>query len=142
MRVRKYRAWCPKFKEMSYHVDLYMEGDEFWWSADYIGEDGQKIGSFEQSSGGVLMEFTGLQDAEGKDIYEEDLIVLPEEKALVIACTVPHCLVRFSADTGAFMFGREKEKPEDMQTYLWIVADECKVIGNSRENPELMEQLL
>ena len=71
------------------------------------------------------MQYTGLKDKNGKEIYARDII---EKGGL-----------RFEVlfDNGSFIIMREKRKHMD---YLLGNASSAEVIGNVWENPELLEE--
>jgi len=56
MRQIKFRFWSVKDKKMIYHPDVFS-------SNDLIEEDGWKV-----------MQFTGLLDKNGKEIFEGDIL--------------------------------------------------------------------
>ena len=84
------------------------------------------------------MQFTGLKDSNGKEIYEGDIILLDSKFGDLIGASRINCLVGFK--DGAFMYGRNAQY-NFLNTYLWMVAcdKQCKVIGNKFENPKLLE---
>lgn len=85
----------------------------------------------------ILMQFTGLQDKNGKDIYEGDILLLEDNWAKITECDRKHVLIKFHE--GAFMYGRGFD-PYHMNTYLWMGAQSkhVEVIGNLYEHPELL----
>ena len=73
-------------------------------------------------AGYILMQYTGLKDKNGKEIYEGDII---EWFGLKLPVTVD-CFHGYR-----FMFGKD-------QLYKAVGTD-GKIIGNIYENPELIE---
>lgn len=76
----------------------------------------------------VLMQYTGLKDRNDKDIYEGDII------------SGEYC-------GGEVQLGWSWRTYEGGSTYGWVVGtekwplhDECEVIGNIYENPELLSK--
>ena len=71
--------------------------------------------------------FTGKQDKSGKDIYENDIIKLREE-IFLIGYNICKFILRF----------RNGVYSRDL--YDWIIINEpIEIIGNTHENPELLE---
>jgi hypothetical protein len=87
------------------------------------------------SDGLILMQYTGLKDKNGKEIYEGDVVRWWWAKSgRRPAKWGPCSLVRF---------GTLHEGNDEVRTG-WVVEDcfvddRCEVVGNIYENPELME---
>ena len=103
-REIKFRYWCKDFLcdgQMSKGFTLQeTTGKENWNSL-------------------IPMQFTGLLDKQGKEIYEGDIIKINKDWKNSLDITRKCCLVMFY--NGGFMFGRSKYNAEFMNTYLWIV---------------------
>ena len=89
----------------------------------------------------ILLPYTGLKDKEGKEIYLGDILQLDEiGRKMFGGINGPldreYQLVGFN--DGGFMTGHNYSDPETMNTYLWIVRDNAKVVGNKYENPDLL----
>ena len=117
-REIKFRAWQKNYKKMAdvvgirfglNFIDISMVGFNYAFGIDEV----------------ELMQYTGLLDKNGKEIYEGDIIesqyFLPSEVMFVNGCFLA-CDISFpDAESGDY---------EDI---------EWKVIGNIYENPNLLE---
>jgi hypothetical protein len=123
MREIKFRAWVPSEKLMFEDV-RYIDNDI---------ANGRGIGFSDRESGArfnvhpdFMMQYTGLKDKNGKEIYEGDIINQDFKygwKNHVMALMNSMA----SDDMGLDMYGY----PD--------VDGACEVIGNIYENPELLE---
>ncbi len=69
MREIKFRAWNKPTNEMNYYVEHYTYADGSWGCS--AGTNNNPIGNSENF---ILMQYTGLKDKNGKEIYEGDII--------------------------------------------------------------------
>lgn len=119
MREIKFRAWEPAKKEM--FTDFYVNhcGGVSYWNP--------KVGVLQEAEGCPVMQYTGLKDSKGVEIYEADI---------VRSTTNPHEVysIEFREEAGCFTM---KEVPNS----VWLAATHefIKVIGNIYEDPELLK---
>lgn len=115
MRELKFRAWFPK-KGYADVVSVYGDGS---WDADFEYNDHDECG-FGDTDGGVLMQYTGVKDKNGKEIYEGDVLKTLDE----------NIIVEYEEDFAGFniCFGIHE---------CTILSYDIEVIGNVYENPEL-----
>lgn len=132
MRPIKFRAWDKNGKVMSYEVDLYFDMD---WTAQVRFENGDKNYFFNQETG-ELMQFTGLTDKNGKEIWENDIVLTGWEgfrnKAWYVGWEQGG-FVLINNMGRPFAFGSDDFVDEDGDKTIF------EVIGNIYENPELLK---
>ena len=118
MREIKFRAWAKERKVMIPEVKLFTDLGEGWVPNGYPANE-----HFE------FMQYTGLKDKNGKEIYEGDVIRWNHHKGTVIERL---------GSLGVMV------NPEDFMSLesVWDCGDARKVeaIGNIYENPELLEK--
>lgn len=125
MREIKYRAWSKvlnDFLDITAFEIFKGEINGIFNDGDFIGYDKEDI---------IMMEYTGLKDKNGKEIYEGDIVSLPNEKPFKDFI----CVVQFN--DGCFdIYNKER----NWRDYLkcWTCNYVPVVIGNIYKNPELL----
>lgn len=134
-REIKFRVWYPDYKKM--HT-----GDEIdFGNACMDIRNGKLIFNIYEidydeapeyftESGYVLMQFTGLRDKNGKEVYEGDIIANGDTKPAILQ-------VKFLE--GGFCCTAEGILPIDLNCFYPSIGCRFEVIGNIYENPELMD---
>ncbi len=122
-REIKFRAWDSSFNKIideenrDYHI--YLDGclsdcmDTNLFQSEYI-----------------LMQFTGLKDKNGKEIYEGDLVCID---GIYIG------VVKF--DDAAYYFKSNQDTINNCWLHMFVSDVSYEVIGNIYENPELLEEV-
>jgi len=111
MREIKFRAWYPYIPVMYSWEEL----KKSWWKSDLFD------GPFK------MMQYTGLKDKTGKEIYEGDIV-----KKEVVSNPSPIFKTRYvTYSRGMFLLG---DSPLGWPAYICL-----EIIGNRYENPELLE---
>ncbi|MET4695243.1 YopX family protein [Endozoicomonas lisbonensis] len=105
----KFKAWHDGAKSMIPHRDQGFEGDVFNWL-----HERQPI---------TILQFTGLKDKQGTDIYEGDIVRI---------AGVGNCKVEWDC-CGYWAFGTDRLDYQD------VIEDIESVVGNIYETPELLE---
>ena len=142
-RKIKFRVWDKKQEKMFYCSGRYFLAlsEEVWVLIEGSGEK-EKIPT-NQFEGAVLMQFTGLHDKNGKEIWEGDVIhdsSLAEyegEYSIYMEDKYNNCVVFWRNEDGGW---RVKNKLGSCPLEILTRGNtEAKIIGNIYENPELVE---
>lgn len=118
MREIKFRAWNIKEKKM---WPMVQDREDFGW----LAKDGRE-GQVE------LMQFTGLHDKNGKEIYEGDVVTCK------FAFGDNICEIVY--ESACFWVSQKNRGIKDIaHDNLYWHIEGIEVIGNVWENPELLE---
>lgn len=120
MREIKFRAWNP--------VDMEMIADPLVYDDVGINDNFENFKDDEY----YLMQFTGLLDKEGKEIYEGDIVRYNMIDGEDI------CEVFWDVGTVKMKF-RESEEWQGYSVNVEDVSKRVEVIGNIYESPELLK---
>ena len=122
LKFREYIEYRPKRKNSP---------DYMKYDPNFIGDINETFNHNLESSGTKItyMQYTGINDKNGKEIYEGDII----KYRLEIDDHSQYLLVTFNADKAAFCAGSNSWKD---------VSRNGEVIGNKYENPELLEKTI
>lgn len=141
-REIKFRAYNKLTKEM-FRVKV-LEG-RYVWGFDYSQGDNpyEKCHDLEENT--KLMQYTGLKDKNGKEIYEGDILKYVEYRSPIDSERESHIgEVKWDllGDTDGWSHGEYVTwtvKSKSHRESLVDVVNDCEVIGNIWENPELLE---
>lgn len=143
MREIKFRAWDSDKQRMIYSTErqaITMCCTVIEILTNYQLPNGYYKTKITYSCNGDLMQYTGLKDKNGKEIYEGDILFGREEgDGETTAWKTVYYTVFFDIKEGTYKI-RQKNIKEDS---VWCdtlsdIIDEYEVIGNKFENPELM----
>jgi hypothetical protein len=120
----KFRIWDKDIISFIY-TDKYIENkigeEDFCIGADF------KSYSFNGGrnwSNGIFQQFTGLEDINGREIYEGDILDFGNEDI---------CYVIWNTDSSAWGFN-------DELLFNGLAVEEGKVVGNIFENPKFLNK--
>lgn len=134
MRGLKFRAWDKKNKRMGKVLQLSLDESGILGGWVDFGNDSAQL-LFDEAE---WMQFTGLTDKNGKEIYEGDILhwlaIEVKTSRIVVDETVQ---VKWSDDATRFYVEKRGifENVFQGRTRWW------PVIGNIHENPELLSNL-
>lgn len=141
MREIKFRAWDKDGSRMYEVAKLDFWGDPDQASCDLAGldEDGELVELFDIYLGEVeIMQYTGMNDKKGKEIYEGDIL---RDKFGSVG------VVQYKTTWGAYCFSAKLSPDEDgklVRTWqsspFFNSSDRYIVVGNIYENPELIQE--
>lgn len=118
-REIKFRMWCLDNNEMQYDHEFNLSST---FSFNSLFDESLE---FENGLGGYrLMQYTGLKDKNGVEIYEGDIIFLDKNTRKI--------------DFGAGCFCASSMNT-NASVELFRICEVSEVIGNIYENPELLD---
>lgn len=116
MREIKFRAWHIKAKTMLYP-------EKQWYLFGWKEDESQPI---------EIMQYTGLKDKNGKEIYEGDVVKF---KIRIFEERYQETLHSIVFDSGSFCF-KDSCSVKTLREWNSFI----EIVGNKFENPELLEQ--
>lgn len=132
MREIKFRAFDKKVKRMftptmlDFHHTVREQGMvNVWHQHSQVSDDGE----WKDHENIELMQFTGLKDKNGVEIYENDILSLVYGSINMIG------YVKLE-DSGEWILYKDKGNYLSVHSNI----DRIKIIGNIHENPELLEK--
>ena len=127
MREYKFRCWDTKNKEM-------LEVQELDYEDSYNGEPMIRTTMYNDyfdTEDMILMQYTGLKDKNGKEIYEGDIVKIDIDRAYV----------KWNDKYGYFQLIPIKDYYFDSDIIGQALEyEDVEVIGNEFDNPELLEK--
>ena len=135
MREIKFRAWDKNDKMISIDpqmIDFYNKKIGYMqYQTEYMPDTSYSIPvGFEEFEYSELMEWTGLYDKNGEDIYEGDILFesFGERYYKVVF------------ENGSFRAEFKGDFEEYSLELIDVVAQGCEIVGNIYENPELIKE--
>ena len=125
MRTIKFRAWDKKDKYMFKTMVIFNPDTHPQMGICQIVDKGVPEVRFVNQDDFELMQFTGLKDKNGKEIYEGDIVRFQH-----LICEVYYAY-------GMFNLKYPNGNLSPSRDFAW---GELNIIGNIYENPELLKQ--
>jgi len=147
MREIKFRAWDTKTKKMIF-TGFHVMGEVtcFGLIDQYIDENhcGADT-SLDRWNDIKLMQYTGLKDCKGKEIYEGDILELKAQGSGYAVLNWV-AVVEFGNPNGEYNWGWQLKPIKGVginpDILLWVETEmpnvSCEIIGNIYETPELL----
>lgn len=148
-REIKFRAWNTENEEMvylensglqyydfegSYSLGFTVDGYTDFWAHEQYEELSKKSNTF------PIMQYTGIKDKNGKEIYEGDILQIPALHSDQPESN-PYDIVQIIIRNGCTMWKDISTGKEEL-IYLWLgdsdTDEDSTIIGNIYENPELI----
>ena len=136
MREIKFRVWDKNDKRISIYpqmIDFYNKRIGYMqYQTEYMPDTSYSFPvGFEEFEYSELMEWTGLCDKNGEEIYEGDIVKLKNNHGIGV--------VKYYDEWGAFVVENVKFKPSVVLGISYY-KEEIEILGNIYENPELIKE--
>jgi uncharacterized phage protein (TIGR01671 family) len=128
MKELKFRVWVQE-------DDCMYRPDDFHLEANDHPEDLSMIPVFgnERVKDAVLMQFVGIVDNDGADVYEGDIVLTPD-----CGDVFDDWIVVSNIEYGGYAL--KSPQNEDYLEFIGDFIHDMKVIGNIWENPDLLKE--
>lgn len=135
MREIKFRLWSIEENRFLIPISKlpYDDIDLMYADGKWYFNDGRKLDPTKET----LLEYTGLKDKNGKEIYEGDVVEFPPfNPKWYEGDYLPR--QRFTASLESHRLWLKEERFGDKGELL-LESTDCEIIGNIYENPELLK---
>ncbi|WP_277680182.1 YopX family protein [Gracilibacillus dipsosauri] len=137
MREIKFRAWNIQEEFMHRVVSVGCDKKDKWPTLVYMKNG--FIDSVEEPH--ILMQYTGLKDMNGNEIYEGDVVRFCDFASDITGGHMGDSIITgvVTYDYAMWFINDKYDEPELPLCDAHLNDDEFEVIGNIYENPELLE---
>ena len=139
MREYKFRCWDTENKEMLKVQELDFE-DTFYGGRLSIRTD--QYNDYFDIEDMILMQYTGLKDKNGKEIYEGDIVLYQDWEQCYEGggndSFINKGIVEYNESNCCFNV--TERATIDIEDVLYEGNEDLEVIGNIYDNPELLEE--
>ncbi len=154
MREIKFRAWdkdkCVMLDDVfytktphgygEYSVVLPFKSENYykaWGTKGWKTDDAHNVYKYDLP----LMQYTGLKDKNGVEIYEGDIVAIDMWQGNEHGYIAEDGVIKWYEQSSAFKWFSLEDDPSDGHNYWLSQADskQREVIGNIYENPELLK---
>lgn len=132
----KFRGYDTEYEKMTYFDDedyLLSYGQilrsKIEWNYDY---DEERIGYEDVNNKIILMQYTGLHDKNGKEIYEGDIVLIDKENNI-------KGIVKYSEVWAEFIVVNTNSIADECEP-LGDYKENIEILGNEFDNPDLLEK--
>lgn len=133
-REIKFRAWHTKYLKMEYYDKELKEDIDYWDGCK--GTKLSMINSLCRNNNFILMQYTGLKDKNGKEIYEGDVLQGVSNNPFSLG-HVNNYQVMWGVDSWHI-----KGTHFSIQELKNYCNNNIEIIGNIYENPEILNKEL
>jgi uncharacterized phage protein (TIGR01671 family) len=134
-REIKFRAWDFEAKEMIYPSLPFNEKYVLQLNCEYMGEfNGKTYDTIKMP----LMQFTGLKDRNGIEIYEDDFVRIELKSHSQDEPLITHEVYRIVWQQDRMRFGLRDDKDLE-DSWAFTPDEDFEVVGNIHENPDLLK---
>lgn len=132
MRTIKFRAWDKEHNKMINNFTIEVKNGDIRFP-----EHNDNFGSYSNDGDYILMQFTGLKDKHGQDIYEGDILIGESDILEYVG------IVFFCKQTASFMRRSNLKINGTISLYpLQTRLEIAEIKGNIFENKELLEKYI
>lgn len=97
------------------------------WTCPMVWLEKQK--EWVHCDNGIICQYTGIKDKNGKEIYEGDIVKLDSNTLKITG------IVTYHNDEAVFVL---EDLHDEIEECLWYMQEDLEVIGNIYDNPELL----